>query len=194
MNPEIFIRLWTETADGRMKGVFKSFHDNVNHICKQAGNSVDDTTMALAYQIRLDMIRNEMEERKDSVQVLSTLKEKGYRIGLISDCSHEATLVWKQTSFPRFFNAVVFSCLVGLTKPDPRIYQFLLNKLEVKPQDCLFFGDGGDMELAGAQKLGIHPVLLKVPRESNTDVYRANPEEWSSPVITSLLEIYDLLE
>jgi epoxide hydrolase-like predicted phosphatase len=39
------------------------------------------------------------------------------------------------------FDEIVISAELGLAKPDPRIYQFILNRLEVKPQQAVFIDD-----------------------------------------------------
>jgi putative hydrolase of the HAD superfamily len=49
----------------------------------------------------------------------------------------------------------VFSFAVGVVKPDPRIYLNAIEQLGVKPEDALYIGDGGDDELAGAQRAGL---------------------------------------
>jgi FMN phosphatase YigB (HAD superfamily) len=39
------------------------------------------------------------------------------------------------------FDEIVISAEVGLAKPDPRIYQLILNRLDVKPQQAVFIDD-----------------------------------------------------
>jgi len=54
----------------------------------------------------------------------------------------------------------VFSCEVGLAKPDPAIYHLAAARLGVEPAECLFVGDGGSDELSGAGAAAMTPVLL----------------------------------
>ena len=42
-----------------------------------------------------------------------------------------------------------------MLKPDPRIYQQVLQALGVSPEDTIFVGDGGSNELAGARRAGL---------------------------------------
>jgi len=55
---------------------------------------------------------------------------------------------------------VAFSCETGFVKPDPQAYLYCMQKLGVQPEDCVFVGDGGSNELAGAQNLGITTVFI----------------------------------
>jgi putative hydrolase of the HAD superfamily len=58
------------------------------------------------------------------------------------------------------FDTVLFSCEVKLKKPDRRIYELCAQRLGVEPDECLYVGNGGSDELAGARRAGMTPVLL----------------------------------
>jgi putative hydrolase of the HAD superfamily len=195
INPDTFIRLWFETGDERMKGIMKNFQENIEYICRQVGTPIEDKKIELATQIRFDMIQSETVPRADSVEVLSYLKSEGYKTGLISNCSHEGATAWESTPFPAFIDVAVFSCLAGLQKPDPLIYQLTVEQLVVEPQSCLYIDDIGIFG-AGAASVGMHPVLIRNPHEESDDVYRGDydAEEWHGPVISSLKEVLDLVK
>ncbi len=90
----------------------------------------------------------------------------------------------------------VFSCEVGLKKPDPRIYQLVAKQLAVKPESCLYIGDGSSNELSGATAVGMHPVLILDPREDSSSMHRidAETDRWNGPVISSLKEVLELVK
>lgn len=132
--------------------------------------------------------------RPHGIEVLSHLKKDGYSTGLITDCSHEVPNIWKGTPFSKLIDVAVFSCAVGVKKPDPRIYQIALKQLNVKPHECLYIGDGSSRELSGALKVGMSPVLIRVPYETGENAYRIDEEEWNGTVISSLNEVLDLLK
>jgi putative hydrolase of the HAD superfamily len=126
--------------------------------------------------------------------MLSQLKKAGCKTGLISDCSVEAPVVWKSTPFTTLIDFPVFSCEVGVKKPDQKIFLLALEKLNTQPQDCLYVGDGSSKELSGALKVGMNPVLIRVPYETSEDAYRIDEEEWHGTTITSLKEVLDLVK
>lgn len=90
--------------------------------------------------------------------MLTALKEQKLLIGLISNCySEEATAIRESVLFP-YFDAVYLSWEQGVRKPDPEIYRRCMEHLSVKPQECLYVGDGGSGELEAARELGIKAV------------------------------------
>lgn len=196
IDSDAFIQLWADTSTDRIKGIMKNCRENFEYVCRRVGSPISDAKIELASKIRLEMIQSEMVLRVDAVEVLSTLKSEGYKVGLVSNCTYEASIVWESTPFPPLVDITVFSCLVGLKKPDPRIYQIAMQQLGVKAQNCLYVGDGDSHELSGAAAVGMHPVLIRDPEQDDSTVYRVEPEvdRWTGPVITSLKEICELLK
>ena len=192
VSPDDFARLWTDTYDARMNGVFHGYQATIEYICQQIGGTLADSQIELAAQIRFDVTKREITSpRADAIEVLSYLKSKGYKTGLISNCSADAIAVWKDAPLAPFIDVVVFSCSVGLMKPDPRIYQLAVEQLVVKPENCLYIADGIGQELKGASQVGMHPVLIRVHDEDSDDPYR---EEWHGPTISSLKDVLTLVE
>jgi putative hydrolase of the HAD superfamily len=54
---------------------------------------------------------------------------------------------------------VVESSVVGLRKPDPKIYKLACERLSVKPAETVFLDDLGP-NLVPAKKLGIHTIQV----------------------------------
>jgi putative hydrolase of the HAD superfamily len=193
--PDDFAELWFGLFEERMSGVLESPVGVIEHICRELDVRPDNTQIELATSIRLGMTTNMINLRPDAVRVLSKLKSEGYKTGLISDCSNEMPTTWEKLPLAPLIDVTAFSCLVGITKPDPRIYLLTTEQLGVKPQDCLYVGDGSSQELAGAANLGMSPVLIRVPSDGDyNDIYRINPEEWDGPRVSSLSEVLKLVK
>lgn len=95
---------------------------------------------------------------EEIIPMLAALKEKGYLVGLISNCfSEEADVIRKSVLFP-YFDAVYLSYEQGVQKPDAEIYQRCMKELAVKPEECVYVGDGGSSELEAARVLGMNAV------------------------------------
>ena len=58
------------------------------------------------------------------------------------------------------FDFEVFSCDVGLVKPEPTIYRTCLDGLALSAQECIYVGDGGSNELIGAREVGLRTVFV----------------------------------
>ena len=117
-------------------------------------------------------------------ETISQLRARGFLVGLITVCSDDVPALWPETAFHGLFDAEVFSCSVGLRKPDPRIYQLACEQLGVEPSEAMFVGDGANDELAGAERVGMTAVLLERPGEE---------QEWDGLRIRALPELLALV-
>ena len=86
------------------------------------------------------------------------LKKRGLLVGLISNCYSEEGVVIKKSELFPFFDASYLSYEQGVEKPDKEIFLRCVEKLGVRPEECLYVGDGGSKELETAQELGMHAV------------------------------------
>ena len=193
VDPEEFWRQWTTTFRESLIGTFSSQEDRIIHIGRELGSRPDIARVKEAEQIIFKYEEETMLPRPEAPGVLAELKSMELKIGLISDCSPEAPLLWKGTSLAPYFDSTIFSCLAGMQKPDPGIYRLATEQLGVEARDCLYVGDGSSTELTGASRAGMHAVQIRVPGEDDPDVYRVNKEGWQGTIITSLKEVLDLV-
>jgi putative hydrolase of the HAD superfamily len=191
--PEAFWELWSATFKEGVLGFFPTPESKIEYICGKLGVTISLTALHESAQIRYDFERATMHPRPEAVKVLSQIKSVGLKIGLITDCSAEAPREWPHTSLAPWFDVTVFSCLVGMKKPDPRIYNLALSQLGVTAAESLYIGDGSSQELTGAAAVGIDAALLKAPGEQHPDVYRVDLEDWKGMTICSLNEVAQLL-
>jgi putative hydrolase of the HAD superfamily len=96
--------------------------------------------------------------------------------------------VWAETPFAGALDELVFSCDVGISKPDPRIYEIACERLGVEPDECLFVGDGANDELPGAERAGMAALQLRSPGEPLTP----EGEAWTGRSIQHLSEVLNL--
>ena len=183
-----FRQAWFSTSRDHNAAAPQSCEARIEYICSELGVQPEKRQIIQAAQVRLNYIRRVMKPRSGSVEVLSQLREKGYKTGLISDCSHEIPVIWPETPLAPLVDAAVFSCSVGFRKPDPRIYELAAERLRVPLEQCLYTGDGGSQELSGALKVGMHPVLIRLDADS-TERHLIDREQWDGPTIYSLREV-----
>ncbi len=94
------------------------------------------------------------------LETLSAIRQKGIRLGLISNASSSEVQAWKDSPLSDLFDVVTFSCDCGHVKPELPIYIRTLMELQVEAEHCLFVGDGGSDEHLGAHAVGMKPVLI----------------------------------
>jgi putative hydrolase of the HAD superfamily len=156
-----------------------------------AGAGVPEDAMEDVLAYRADFVRHCLVPREGAVETLRTLREHGYRVGLITVCTEDVELVWPESAFTGLFDAEVFSNAVGLSKPDPRIYLHCCELLDVGPQDAVFVGDGANDELDGARRVGMKAILIHRPGE---DPFWPEVRAWDGPRVTSVPQVLEVLE
>ncbi len=58
-----------------------------------------------------------------------------------------------------YFDGLVFSGVVGMVKPDRKIYEYILNKFNLKAEETLFIDDS-EKNINGAKSVGIQCYLF----------------------------------
>lgn len=128
----------------------------------------------------------------DTIPVLSTLRRKEYKIGLVTN---SMLPMWMRDielqayEIIDYFDVRITSGDAGYIKPHPSIYQQALDILEVAPNEAVFVGDRPDYDIAGANDAGLTSVLMAPPyltRELNN----VCPDH----IITCLSQLLQVLE
>ena len=83
------------------------------------------------------------------------------------------------------FETVVDSHVVGVEKPDPRIFGIALDRMQAGPDHAVYLGDVPSVDVAGATASGIRPILL-----DRHDLY----PDVEAPRLRSIRELPDWLE
>jgi putative hydrolase of the HAD superfamily len=156
-----------------------------------ADAGVRDEVMEDVCSLRRGYLREALAPRPGAVDTLRTLRERGFKLGMISVCSQDTEELWFESEFAGLFDAEVFSSSFGASKPDPRIYLACCEQLGVEPADAVFVGDGANDELAGAQRVGMEAVLI---HRAGEDPVWPDVREWDGLRITSIPQILEVVE
>ena len=182
-----FMQHWRQLTDRRSLGEFQTVEASIKHVCAIIGASVTAEQMARAVETRLQLTRRALTPRADAVATLAQLRNDGFKIGLLSNCSIEIPIIWPETEFAALFHCTVFSSRERIKKPAPQIYHLACERLGVTPEQCLYIADGENYELAAAAQVGMQPVLIKTA-ESHSAI-RREALEWQGASIANLSEI-----
>ena len=185
-----FSKFWRDTTYERVIGI-KTTEGSIRYICNMLKVSISDESIRRCEQIRLENTRKALTPKNRAVDILKGLRGLGYKIALISNCSAEVPLLWKDTEFSHLFDVTIFSASVGLKKPDAQIYNLACEQLGVEPDTCLYIGDGDSNELPGASQFGMDAVMIRDPNEM--DPYHLVEVDWNGRKIESFMEIMDLI-
>lgn len=125
-------------------------------------NQKGDHAAARFYGLSLPPWHKELEKPYPHAEhVLSTLKTKGYRLGVIANQSHGTAKRLDAWGLLSYMEVIVASAEEGVAKPDPAIFQLALTRAACDPHDAVMVGDRLDNDIAPANRLGMKTVWCK---------------------------------
>ena len=152
-----FAKEWHATERDRSIGKY-TIEEGIAVTLKRLGAYSEDKVKYAAGKRREALGDTFSNIPEDSVQLLKKLHEKNVLVGLITNTfSDERDMIRECKLFP-LFDAAMISYEQGVCKPDPAIYRKMLDALKVKPEECLYVGDGGSRELYAAREIGMNAV------------------------------------
>ncbi len=195
VEPEEFDAAWGQFRYQRDTGQLATL-EAIEAAMRFVGTTADLDRIKAAKIIRYRSVRASLEPRPGALELLKTLRTKGYALGLVSNCSLEVPELWSTTSCRGHFDTTVFSASEGLAKPDKRMFLRAVERLGLTAERCLYVGDGGDHELDAAAQTGMEPWLLLLPHEDppTNDEHSASAERWRHRHLQALHEVLDVLE
>lgn len=103
-----------------------------------------------------------MVSRNDyAIPWIQDLKSKGYRILYLSNFSEKAEKDCAAAlDFIPYTDGGILSYQVKVIKPMPEIYELLIKRYELSPEQCVFLDDI-KVNLDGAEKFGMHTILFQ---------------------------------
>lgn len=109
-----------------------------------------------------------------ALEVLEYLRKK-YSLHIITNGFEEVQHRKLASSrLEPYFEHVVTSENVGVKKPDPRIFQYALEKAEARPTESIMIGDNYEADIQGALNVGMRAIMCEfngeLPREDVTTV------------------------
>src|SRR5687768_5628200 len=175
---EPFMNLWRQTTEMRVTGAFQTVEASIEYVCNLLGATLTAEQLTRAVAIRLQVIKRTLNPRPDALETLAPLKNDGYKIGLLSNCSIEIPILWPETSFAGLIDSAIFSSR---------------ERLGMKPEECIYIADGENHELAAAANVGLHSVLIRNSSHDNQSEILREAREWHGDTISTLPEVLGLV-
>jgi putative hydrolase of the HAD superfamily len=119
-----------------------------------------------------------------TAETLLALSDRGYRLAVISNADGRVESVLETVGLRSYFEFVLDSEVVGVEKPDPRIFLDGARRMGIEPSRCLYVGDLYPVDYQGATGAGMQAVLVD-PLGLHAEV---------APTVTSLAELPAYLE
>ncbi|HEU0026603.1 MAG TPA: HAD-IA family hydrolase [Ktedonobacterales bacterium] len=193
-DPAAFAQIFTyETWLDRSTGRVPTIQANIEAIFQRLGWPFEPERIADVVHLRRAFTAEAMTPLPGAVEAVEAVRARGYCIGLISDCAEETPLLWNQTPFAPLIEVAIFSCEVGMLKPNPGIYTLACQRLGAEPAACVYVGDREE-ELIGARGVGMYTVQSLPPHLDTYESRDANRPSWDGPVIPSVAALPALLD
>ena len=118
------------------------------------GSEVDLNDETIDRLVELD-VEAWYEVDPEMVEFAFALKEQGYAIGILSNMPIDHTVAFRERhKWMRHFDHLFFSAEFKLIKPSSAIYEYVLNRLDHKPEEILFVDDK-EVNITGAREAGM---------------------------------------
>jgi len=180
---------WPERATGALGDLPATFRE----LARRLGAEPDDDALDAACAARNAAQSELFVFRPDALAVLTAVRDRGLRVGVLSDCTVELAEAWPTLPVAPLVDARVLSCEAGRRKPDPWLFTTIAGHLGVPAGQCLYIGDGGGRELSGASACGMRAVMLRAD-DWYTSSAHAREDDWAGPWIPTLSDVLRLLD
>ena len=148
----------------------------LENVCNQdwntqqdAGRSLDEATRLLQkqhpeYKNEIAMYYGRLDEMlggiiEENTKLIKPLRAKYKVYGLTNWSAETLPIAMARYSFFTDLDGIVVSGDEKLIKPDPKIYQVLIDRYSIRPEESLFIDDNYD-NIVAAQELGFHTIHL----------------------------------
>ena len=157
VDPEAFRKVWQESEHDRTVGKL-TVEEGIAKGLETFGINSPDLVKTIASH-RLDNLKDTFDNTPDDTEtLLKELHKRGIKIGLITNTFSDERDMIRASKLFKYFDATRISYEQGVCKPDPSMYKSIMEEFGVKPEECLYVGDGGSRELFVARELGMKPV------------------------------------
>ena len=127
----------------------------------------------------------------DAIELLLYLKNKKYKLGIIANQKKGLQKRLDEFGILEFFDIVIASAEVGVSKPDKEIFEIALAKANCKPNECIMIGDRLDNDIIPANQIGMKTIWIRQGLSKYQTIKMGM--EYSNFVVSSLSEIEDIL-
>ena len=159
---------------------FQNWGEYLDKVVEEAGIESNQRNRTIVREIIASSLERGLKGVfPEAKTVLHDLKEKGYVLGLVSDCYPNCRKILEKKRLLGFFknSAVILSYEVGMIKWDQEIYRLCLGRLGVPAEKAVMVGDNleGDVMMSREASGGKVQGILISDREAEGSGYKVVP-------------------
>ena len=150
---------WSATAIDRQTGRVGDMAEHVRTLAARAGGWPGESQVAEVLEMRTALYRKWFEPRAGALEIVREMRDRGMPTALISMCAPDTPALWRSSPFAGLLDVEVFSCEVGLRKPDEAIYRLAAERIGSPPERCVFLDDSA-ANVAAAEAVGMRGIVV----------------------------------
>jgi epoxide hydrolase-like predicted phosphatase len=151
---------WSRLERGELS--MESFYLAFEQDCRSAGHEICARTM-------FEWMGDESKPRPAMLRAIRAIRDRGLGVAALTNNWASADGAGAESApddgtraLREHFDVFIESCVEGMRKPDPRIYQLACRRLEVDPSQAVFLDDIGT-NLKSARELGLRTIKVDEP-------------------------------
>ena len=137
--------------------------DFLKKVSKKLGKEVDEKDF-------LRILKEPPKMMSAKTLNLAIRLKKRYTVVVLSNNIRPATIITKK-KLRKYFHKMYHSDELGMKKPEPRIYKYVIKDLGVSPNECVFIDDKPE-NVKAAKKLGMKAINFNVYDMDYRDIVR----------------------
>lgn len=120
----------------------------------------NDPEIADEIRIATSSVGGMIRKKPYAEEIIGRAKKAGYKVYLLSNFSLQAfDEAASELSYIPLADGAVFSCDYHVVKPYPEIYNILLEKYNLKAEECVFLDDS-EKNIKGGENCGIKGIVF----------------------------------
>ena len=121
---------------------------------------------------------------------LTSLNKEGVCLGVISNCDERLMDVLREVNLTPHFAFILLSVFTMHEKPNAEIFRMALERLKVRPEECLHVGDNVSQDYEGARAVGMAAAIV----DRDGSLAAAHPHIEARHFIHDLAELETILK
>jgi putative hydrolase of the HAD superfamily len=129
-------------------------------LCKHLSLEGESATIRERIRTAMRWIDYTRSTLPGAVELIQLLKDRGLILGVISNNDGTTREKCEEVGIKDYFDIIADSTNLGFVKPDSRIFQFVLDKLNISSSDALHIGDLYGSDVLGGRNAGLDVIWL----------------------------------
>lgn len=133
----------------------------MHHLFKTYGVNLSLEESQHKFNQYIELYKNNWTAFEDVHFTLQTLQQKGHSLGIISNGDYKQQVEKLiALNILQYFKYIFTSSEIGISKPDPAIFQRTVLQLNLEMKECYYIGDRLETDAISSTAAGMHGIWL----------------------------------